>query len=40
MDETQTLKEFQETLDQFVEADEFSGAVLVAKERRILFQQA
>src|ERR1700730_15568397 len=40
MNEMQTFKEFQETLNQFVEADEFSGAILVAKEQRILFQQA
>ena len=40
MNDMQTFKEFQETLNQLVEADEFSGAVLVAKEQRILFQQA
>lgn len=40
MDEMQSLKEFQRTLNQLVEADEFSGAVLVAKDQNILFQQA
>ena len=34
------LKEFQETLSQLAEADEFSGAVLVAKDQTILFQRA
>ena len=34
------LKEFRTTLDQLVEADEFSGAVLVAKDQTILFQRA
>ena len=40
MDEIQTIKEFQDALDQLAEADEFSGAVLVAKDQTILFQQA
>jgi hypothetical protein len=40
MDEVQVIKEFQDALNQFVEADEFSGAVLVAKDHTILFQQA
>lgn len=40
MSEMHVLKEFRATLDQFVEADEFSGAVLVAKDQTILFQQA
>lgn len=40
MDEAQAIKEFQEALNQFVENDEFSGAVLVAKDHTILFQQA
>lgn len=40
MHEMQVLEEFQKSLAQLVEADEFSGAVLVAKERDILFQQA
>ncbi|GAC1302082.1 MAG: serine hydrolase domain-containing protein [Ktedonobacteraceae bacterium] len=34
------LKEFRATLDRFVEADEFSGAVLVAKNQTILLQHA
>ncbi len=40
MDEMQVIEEFRATLDRFVEADEFSGAVLVAKDQTILFQQA
>lgn len=40
MNEMQALKEFQDTLNRFVEADQFSGAVLVAKDQAILFQQA
>ncbi|MDQ2715310.1 MAG: beta-lactamase family protein [Chloroflexota bacterium] len=40
MNEIHVLKEFQATLDQLVEADEFSGAVLVARDQTILFQQA
>src|SRR5260370_36889402 len=40
MDEIQTIKEFQDALDQLAEADEFSGAVLVAKDQTILLQQA
>jgi CubicO group peptidase (beta-lactamase class C family) len=40
MDEMQIIKEFRDLLNQLVEADEFSGAVLVAKDQTILFQQA
>lgn len=40
VNETHVLKEFQGTLNRLVEADEFSGAVLVAKDQTILFQQA
>lgn len=40
MDEMQIIKKFRDTLNQLVEADEFSGAVLVAKDQTILFQQA
>ena len=40
MNEMYVIKEFRVALDQLVEADEFSGAVLVAKDRTILFEQA
>ncbi len=40
MNEMRVLKEFRATLEQLVEADEFSGAVLIAKDQAILFQQA
>jgi CubicO group peptidase (beta-lactamase class C family) len=38
--EMHILKGFQATLDQLVEADEFSGAILVAKNQTILLQRA
>lgn len=40
VNETHMLKEFRMALDQLVEADEFSGTVLVAKDETILFEQA
>jgi len=40
MNETHILKEFRMALDQLVEADEFSGSVLVAKDQTILLEQA